>query len=124
MKPRLLVIDDDQAVLQSCETILEDAGYEVHLAARPEEGLAILRRHPFDLALVDFKLPGMTGFEVLQQASQIDPDVVLVMFTAYATLDSAVEAVKRGAFHYIAKPFTSSQLLAVVAKGLEHSRVM
>jgi DNA-binding NtrC family response regulator len=123
MKPRILVIDDDEAVLQSCETILEDAGYEVHLAARPEAGLAILRRHPCDLALVDFKLPGMTGFEVLQQAAQIDPDVVLIMFTGYATFDSAVEAVKRGAFHYIAKPFTSSQLLAVIAKGLEHSRV-
>jgi len=124
MKPRVLVIDDDDAVLQSCETILEDAGYEVHLASRPEAGLALLRRHPFDLALVDFKLPGMTGFQVLEQASAIDPEVVLVMFTAYATLDSAVDAVKRGAFHYIAKPFTAAQLLAVVSKGLEHSRVM
>ncbi len=123
MKPRILVIDDDEAVLQSCETILEDAGYEVHLAPKPEAGLALLRRHPFDLALVDFKLPGMNGYEVLQQASQIDPDVVLIMFTAFATLDSAVEAVKRGAFHYIAKPFTHTQLLSTVAKGLERSRV-
>jgi DNA-binding NtrC family response regulator len=124
MKPRVLVIDDDNAVLQSCEAILDDAGYEVHLAPRPEDGLALLRRYPFDLALVDFKLPGMNGFEVLERASAIDPEVVLVMFTAYATLDSAVDAVKRGAFHYIAKPFTASQLLAVAAKGLEHSRVM
>ncbi|HTK95788.1 MAG TPA: sigma-54 dependent transcriptional regulator [Terriglobales bacterium] len=122
MKPRILVIDDDAAVRQSCEAILEDAGYELHLAATPEAGLATLRRHPCDLALVDFKLPGMTGFEVLQQAAQIDPDVVLIMFTGYATFDGAVEAVKRGAFHYIAKPFTSAQLLDVVAKGLEHSR--
>jgi two-component system, NtrC family, response regulator HydG len=124
MKPRLLVIDDDEAILQSCQAILEDADYEVHLASRPEAGLAALRRYPFDLALIDFKLPGMSGFEVLQQAADIDPEVVLVMFTAFATLESAVEAVKRGAFNYIAKPFTSRQLLATVAKGLERSRVM
>lgn len=123
MKPRLLVIDDDEAVLQSCQTILEDAGYEVHLAQSPEAGLAMLRRYPFDLALVDFKLPGMNGFEVLQQGSMIDSEVVFVMFTGYATLESAVEAVKRGAFNYIAKPFTSAQLLATVARGLEHSRI-
>ncbi|MDT8066607.1 MAG: sigma-54 dependent transcriptional regulator [Terriglobia bacterium] len=122
MKPRLLVIDDDEAVLQSCQTILEDADYEVHLAQRPEAGLAELRRFPFDLVLVDFKLPGMNGFEVLQQGSMIDPEVVFVMFTGYATLESAVEAVKRGAFNYIAKPFTAAQLVATVAKGLEHSR--
>jgi DNA-binding NtrC family response regulator len=123
MKPRLLVIDDDEAVLASCQTILEDAGYEVHLASSPDAGLAMLRRYPFDLALVDFRLPGMNGFEVLQQGTMIDSEVVFVMFTGYATLESAVEAVKHGAFNYIAKPFTSSQLLATVVKGLEHSRV-
>ncbi len=124
MKPRVLVIDDDQAVIASCETILEDAGYDVESASRPESGLALVRRHQFDLALIDFKLPGMTGFEVLEQASQIDPALVLIMFTGYATLESAVEAVKRGAFNYIAKPFTAAQLVEVVAKGLERSRSM
>jgi DNA-binding NtrC family response regulator len=119
-----LVIDDDEAVIASCETILEDAGCEVETVSRPESGLALVRRRQFDLALIDFKLPGMTGFEVLEQASQIDPELVLIMFTGYATLESAVEAVKRGAFNYIAKPFTAAQLVEVVSKGLERSRSM
>jgi DNA-binding NtrC family response regulator len=120
MQPRILVIDDDTAVLQSCETILEDAGYEVTLASTPLAGLDLLGKSSFHLALIDLKLPGMTGLEVLERATRLDPGVVPIIFTGYATIESAVEAVKKGAFNYVTKPFTSTQLTSVVARGLEY----
>ncbi len=122
MSQHVLVIDDDEAVLESCATILEDASYEVTVAASPQAGLEQVRQHPFDLLLLDYKLPGMTGLEVLEHAAKIDPDLVTIIFTGHGTFESAVEAVKKGAFNYISKPFTSSQLLFEVKKGLEHRR--
>ncbi len=122
MKQHVLVIDDDDAVLQSCETILEDAGHSVSLAATPEAGLEQIKETSFDLVLLDFKLPGMNGLEVLERACHIDPELVVIMFTGHGTFESAVQAVKKGAFNYITKPFTSAQLIAEVEKGLEHRR--
>ena len=122
MSQRVLVIDDDEAVLQSCETILEDAGHQVVLACSPQAGLDEIRQSSFDLVLLDYKLPGMNGLEVLERACKIDPDLVVIMFTGYGTFQSAVDAVKKGAFNYITKPFTSAQLLAEIEKGLEHGR--
>ncbi|MFQ5722946.1 MAG: sigma-54-dependent transcriptional regulator [Terriglobia bacterium] len=124
MMGRILVIDDDDAVLQSCRTILEDEGHKVEVASGGEVGLALLRRQSFDLALIDLKMPGQSGLEVLEQAAAIDPDLILVIFTAYGTIESAVEAVKKGAFNYITKPFTAAQLAAAVARGLEHSQLV
>ena len=124
MSACILVVDDDEAILQSCRTILEDAGYVVEVAGGGEPGLARLRQHSFDLALIDLKMPGMGGLEMLEQATAIDPDLVAIIFTAYGTIESAVEAVKKGAFNYVTKPFTSGQLTAAVAKGLEHSRLL
>ncbi|MBZ5569835.1 MAG: sigma-54 dependent transcriptional regulator [Acidobacteriia bacterium] len=122
MSQYVLVIDDDEAVLQSCETILEDGGYRVALASTPEAGLELIRDNSFDLVLLDFKLPGMNGLEVLERTCKIDPDLVVIMFTGYGTFESAVKAVKKGAFNYIGKPFTSAQLLTEIEKGLEHRR--
>ena len=120
MQPRILVIDDDTAVLQSCETILDDAGYEVTLASTPLAGLDLLGKSSFHLALIDLKLPGMSGLEVLERATRLDPDLVPIIFTGYGTIESAVDAVKKGAFNYVTKPFTSAQLTSVVARGLEY----
>ncbi len=120
MKSRVLVIDDDDSILQSCRMILEDEGHEVEIASDGSAGLALLRRKSFDLALVDLKMAGLSGLEVLEQAVALDPDLVLIIFTAFGTIESAVEAVRKGAFNYITKPFTAGQLVAAVAKGLEH----
>ena len=106
MNQHVLVIDDDEAVLQSCETILEDAGYRVSLASTPQRALELVRETSFDLVLLDFKLPGMNGLEVLERACKIDPDLVVIMFTGHGTFESAVQAVKKGAYNYISKPFT------------------
>ncbi len=124
MRGRILVIDDDDAILQSCRTILEDEGHEVETASGGDAGLALLRQKSFDLALIDLKMPGRNGLEVLEQAVAVDPDLVPVIFTAYGTIESAVEAIKNGAFNYLTKPFTSGQLTAAVAKGLEYSQLV
>ncbi len=124
MSARILVVDDDEAILQSCQTILEDAGYVVEVAGGGEPGLGQLRQHSFDLALIDLKMPGMGGLEMLERATTIDPDLVAIIFTAYGTIESAVEAIKKGAFNYLTKPFTAGQLTAAVAKGLEHNRLL
>lgn len=124
MAARILVIDDDEGVLHSCRTILEDQGHEVETASGGQDGLALLRQHSFDLALIDLKMPSMNGLEVLEHATELDPDLVSIIFTAFGTIDSAVDAVKKGAFNYVTKPFTAGQLAAVVAKGLEHSRLV
>ena len=123
MNGRVLVIDDDQGVLESCRIILEDEGHEVALASGGKDGLALLKQNAFDLALIDLKMPGLSGLEVLEQATESDPNLVTIIFTAYGTIDSAVEAVKKGAFNYLTKPYTSGQLTAIVAKGLEYSRL-
>ena len=124
MTGHILIIDDDEAILHSCQIILEDQGHEVAIATAGEAGLALMRQKSFDLALIDLKMPGMNGLEILMQAAALDPDLVSIIFTAYGTIESAVEAVKRGAFNYLTKPFTAGQLAAVVAKGLEHSRLL
>ena len=124
MKRRILVIDDDEAILQSCRTILEDAGHEVETALEGDQGLALLRKKSFDLALIDLRMPGRNGLEILEQAATIDPDLVSMMFTAYGTIESAVEAVKKGAFNYLTKPFTAAQLRAAVATALKHRNLL
>lgn len=124
MNGHILVIDDDEAILHSCRTILEDQGHQVEVASQGDEGLGLLRRKAFDLVLIDLKMPGKNGLEVLAEATALDPDLVLIIFTAYGTIESAVEAIQRGAFNYVTKPFTAGQLAAVVAKGLEHSRLV
>ena len=124
LKGRILVIDDDEGVLESCRTILEDEGLEVETAASGEQGLDLLRHKSFNVALVDLKMPGMGGLEVLEKALELGVDLVVVLFSAFATVDSAVEAVKKGAFNYITKPYTSHQLIAAIAKALEYGALI
>src|ERR1035437_1080310 len=118
MPKRVMVVDDDNAVLQSCENILTDEGYEVETAVNGTAGLELLKRGCFDLALVDLKMPGMNGLEMLEAARRLQPELVVIIFTGYATIETAVEAIKLGAFNYVTKPFKASELVAMVAKGL------
>src|ERR1035437_1954627 len=118
MPKRVMVVDDDNAVLQSCENILTDEGYEVETAVNGTAGLELLKRGCFDLALVDLKMPGMNGLEMLEAARRLQPELVVIIFTAYATIETAVEAIKLGAFNYVTKPFKASELVATVEKGL------
>jgi DNA-binding NtrC family response regulator len=117
---RILVADDEKEILISCRKILERAGYEVSTAAEGGEALKILKSSRYDLFFVDLKMPGRNGMEIVSLARSIDPSMMIIMFTAYATLDTAVEAIKRGAFDYLAKPFTADQLRLAAERALAH----
>ena len=121
---RILVVDDEKEILVSCRKILERAGYEVSTATEALEALNLLKASRFDLFFVDLKMPGLSGMDALSLARTIDPSLMIVMFTAYARLETAVEAVKRGAFDYLAKPFTSEQLCQAAEQAIKHKRLV
>lgn len=121
---RILVVDDDRGILHTCRKILNYAGYEVTIAPDGNEALSLLKSSHYDLLLVDLKMPGLSGLETLTLARKIDPTLMIVMFTAYATIQTAVDAVKRGAFDYLAKPFTGDQLCLVVDQSLQQKQLL
>ena len=121
---RILVADDDAGILHTCRKILNHAGYEVTTAPDGGAALGLLKSSRYDLLLVDLKMPGLSGLETLTMARKIDPTLMIVMLTAYATIQTAVDAVKRGAFDYLAKPFTVDQLRQVVAQSLQQKQLI
>ncbi|MBI3949713.1 MAG: sigma-54-dependent Fis family transcriptional regulator [Acidobacteria bacterium] len=121
---RILVADDEKEILVSCRKVLERAGHEVTTAPDGSEALELLKASHYDLFLVDLKMPGRSGMEILSLARSLDPHLMIIMFTAYATLETAVEAVKRGAFDYLAKPFTADQLRLAIEHALRHKQLL
>ncbi len=115
---RILVVDDESSVRFLLSEELTQQGYEVSTAASGEEALAMLEEATFDLMLLDLKMPGMDGIEVMRAARDLAPQTVVVMLTAYATLDSAVEALRYGGHDYLLKPSSPDEILASVEKGL------
>ncbi len=122
-KKKILVIDDEDIVRTSCSRTLAPAGFEVRLARNGVEGLKILEEGPFDLVLTDLKMPDMDGIEVLRKIKETWPAVEVIIITGYQTVDTAVKAIKLGAFDYIEKPFTPDALITAVSKALDHGNV-
>ena len=120
-RPRILVVDDDPLVRRSCERIL-GKGYDLRLADTGREGLSLLEGETFDLALVDLKLPDISGMDILQRAPDSFPETPIIVITGYASISSAVDAVKTGAFDYLAKPFSPDELEAAAEKALRERR--
>lgn len=119
----ILLIDDEAIALTNLTHVLQREGYQVTACRNGEAGLAALRKTPFDLVLTDLKMPGIDGMEVLREVRLNHPDVPVIMITGHATLDSAVEAMKAGAYHYLAKPFRLAEAREVVRAALELRRV-
>jgi len=119
----ILVIDDEESMLDSCKQALEKKGYHVELANSGEEGLKKAKEVEPDLILIDLKMPGTNGMDLLLKIQEIDPSIVNVVITGYATIDSAVEAMKRGAYDFLPKPFTPNELRIIVARGLEKRKL-
>ncbi|MFO8085471.1 MAG: FAD-dependent oxidoreductase [Desulfobacterales bacterium] len=118
-KFRILVVDDELIVRDSLKEWLEDEGFTVQMAASGPEALEILSKEPFQLMLVDIKMPGMDGVELLKRSMEIDSDMSVVMMTAYATVETAVEALTAGALDYLIKPFDPETLIPMVSKIYE-----
>ena len=121
---RVVVIDDDEAIRISCRRILAREGYAVEVFERGAQGLARVREAAPPLLLVDLKMPEMDGFAVLEEIRRTDPGVVVVVITGYATIATAVLAMKAGAYDFLPKPFTPDELRLVVERGLERRRLI
>ncbi len=106
------------------EALLTREGYAVRLAGNAAEGLELARAMPFDAAIVDVMLPGMDGVQALDELKKIDDDLPVLMITAYASVESAIAAMKRGAFDYISKPFKNDEVLVVLRNALAQHRLV
>ncbi len=121
-KATILVIDDEQIVQESVRRILEEEGYKIDGAMRVDQALDLLARRPYDIVLTDLMMPDKSGMEAVQAVAENHPDTGVVMFTGFATVDSAVESMKLGALDYLPKPFTPEELLEVTERALDKVR--
>ena len=122
LKPTILVIDDEQLIRWSLRQRLEQGGYAV-LEAEDGEQAQRLCGAGVDLVLLDYRLPDTDGLELLRRIKHAHPEMLVVMMTAYSTIESAVEAIKQGAYHYVNKPFEMDEMLHLVEKALETRRL-
>ena len=123
MKPRILVIDDESAIRDSLKMILEYEGYDVQGAATGQDGLTLAEREPADLVLLDIKMAGMDGLEVLQRLRATQEGLPVIMISGHATVSTAVEATKLGAFDFIEKPLSTERVLVSVRNALDQQRL-
>ena len=114
------VIDDEPIILEVLGQLLTSEGYEVEISASGEEALQKYESRTFDLVLLDLMMPGMSGLDVLRALQRIQPQALVIIITAYASVESAIEAMKIGAFDYVQKPFKHEELLLTIARALDH----
>ena len=124
VKGSLLVIDDEPEIRDTLETLLTLEGYQVELAANAQAGLERLERKPFDLVLLDVALPDRSGLDLLGDVRAANPALPVVMITAYGSVESAVEAMRRGASNYVTKPWDNEKLLAEIATLVSRQRLV
>jgi two-component system, response regulator, stage 0 sporulation protein F len=117
-KKKILIVDDAGPVVVLCVNVLQALGYAVKGANRGEAAMDLLRKESFDLMVLDYKMPGMSGFEVFQQARQIHPEMAVVLVTGHGTPDIIAEADRLGFSAILLKPFTSDELRGTVEKVL------
>lgn len=123
MSIRVLIIEDERLIRWSLRQKFEAQGFEVTEAENGSEGLHVLDEGIFDLVMLDYRLPDMTGLDVLRALREKDTDVVVIMITAFSTVESAVDAIKLGAYDYITKPFDMEELLRKAHKALETTKL-
>ena len=121
-KGRILIVDDELVVRDSLGKWFNSEGYTARPAASAREALELIPNAEFDIALLDIKMPGMDGMELQARLKEADPDLTVVMMTGYASVDTAVQALKVGAYDYITKPVDPDELSHLVANALEHKR--
>lgn len=123
-RQRILVIDDEEQMRQLLEGVLAIDGHDVTCVASGEEGILEFRQQNYSLAVVDLKLPGIDGLEVLRQVKQISPSTEIILITGYASLGTAIESLKLGASDYLAKPFRVEHLRIIIERSLERKKLL
>ncbi len=123
MAGKILVVDDEAIQRDIVKDILEDEGYEVLTSGSGPEALEQIRRSPVDVVLSDLRMPGMDGVELLEHVKTIAPDIIVVVITAFGSVESAVEAMRKGAYHYLTKPLDKEQLTLIVQRAIQAKRL-
>jgi DNA-binding NtrC family response regulator len=121
-RARILIVDDEAVVRESLTEWFATEDYETRGTSSGREALEAVEKEEWDLALVDLKMPGMDGIELHRRVRQIDPDLIVIIMTGFATIDTAVHALKQGAYDYLTKPVDPDELSHIVEKALEHRR--
>lgn len=122
-KPIVLIIDDEAAMRDSCSMILTKDGFRAETAEDGQSGLEKVRELKPALTLIDLKMPGLSGFNVLEKIRDVDPQSIPIVITGYATVESAVEAMKKGAYDFLPKPFTPDELRIIIGRALERRKL-
>jgi len=120
---RILVVDDEEQMRDLLVKVLERKGYQVSVCGNGVDALAFLEREPADLVVTDVRMPGLSGMEALRAIKELNPDIVVIIMTAFGSIDQAVQAVKEGAYDYINKPFKIDEMLLTIEKALEERRL-
>src|SRR5436190_6743638 len=120
----ILIIDDEEIMREILETLLSREGYSVRVVASGAEGVELARSIPFDAAIVDVMMPGMDGMAVLEQLKKLDDELPVIMITAFASVENAIAAMKRGALDYITKPFKNDEVLVVIRNAVERRQLI
>ena len=118
MKARILIVDDEELIRESLQEILRLEGYETSEAANGEIALSLLQEQSYDLVLLDLKMPGVDGVEILRQVSRAYPEIKIILLTGHGSLESAIEALRNGAHDYILKPAPHGEILTSIARAL------
>lgn len=121
---KIVIIDDEEVVLDSCTQILQGRGYDISTAPDGKQGLALVEKTKPDIVFIDLKMPGIPGLDVLEKIHNQDSTIVTVVITGYATVDSAVEAMKKGAYDFLPKPFTPDEFRLITRRGLERRKLI
>ena len=122
--PKILIIDDEEIVLDSCTHILANSGYQIVTAGNGTLGLEKLEKENPDLVFVDLKMPGISGMEVLEKIQEYDTTIVPIVITGFATVSSAVEAMKKGAYDFLPKPFTPDEMRLIARRALDRRKLV
>jgi two-component system, NtrC family, response regulator PilR len=120
--PTILVVDDEPNIIEVLEIVLQDEGMEVLKSSSGREALILLREKAVDVVISDIRMPDFSGVELLREAKQLSPDTIFIMITAFASTETAIEALQHGAYDYITKPFRMEELRAIVYRALEKRR--
>jgi DNA-binding NtrC family response regulator len=120
----ILVIDDEEIIREAFEALLSSEGYRVYSAETAQHGLELLSEGTFDAVLLDIMLPDRNGLEVLDEIRRFDDELPVLMVTAKSTIENAIAATRRGAFHFIAKPFQNDEVLLMLHNALERRRLV
>lgn len=121
---RILAVDDDEIVRDMLVTLLSDEGYAVVQAIDGLEAIRLLRLEDFQLVLTDYRMPGADGIEVLQKALRSNPDIAVIILTAYATLDAVLKAMREGAYGYLTKPFRIQEVIIAVESAFKRAELI